>query len=154
MKNNKFLWLGALALLLVAVPALAHGTLGKVTNPQGDEYDLIEVSGQVQESEVMPHAVKLQTNDGEEYEVMLGPVWYKNIEVKPGDVVTVKGVLHGDDNEIAAFTLTQADGTTVTVREQLGRPAWAGRGYQGMGKMMSGDKEYGSRGHCLGWQQE
>ncbi len=148
--KKKYFFLSLLALSVLAVPALAYETVGQVTNPRGDSYDLIKIEGTVEERQTMPNAVEVRATDGNEYEVKLGPAWYKDIDVKEGDYISATGVLHqdGDEKEIAAFTLTQADGTTVTLREKLGRPAWAGKG--GRHGLGSDESEqfggYGNRG--------
>ncbi len=151
MKKNKFLWLGVFLLLAAAVPALAHETVGQMTNPRGDSYDLIKIEGTVVERQTMPNIAEIKAADGSEYEVKLGPAWYKDIDVKEGDYISVTGILHqdGDEKELAAFTLIQADGTTVTLRESLGRPSWAGKGYRGMGMMMPEARAGRDDFHCL-----
>ncbi len=138
-------------MLAAAVPALAHETVGQMTNPRGDSYDLIKIEGTVVERQTMPNIAEIKAADGSEYEVKLGPAWYKDIDVKEGDYISVTGILHqdGDEKELAAFTLIQADGTTVTLRESLGRPSWAGKGYRGMGMMMPEARAGRDDFHCL-----
>jgi uncharacterized protein YdeI (BOF family) len=60
-----------------------------------------------------------------------GPTWYKAMDLKVGEKVTVtgeidKGKTGASTAELDAFSVTKADGTTVAVRAGSGKPPWAG----------------------------
>jgi RNase P/RNase MRP subunit p29 len=55
-----------------------------------------------------------------------GPRWWREIELSPGEEVTVTGEL-GKGGEIDAYSITRGDGSTVEIRPPQGPPPWAGR---------------------------
>jgi hypothetical protein len=74
----------------------------------------------------------IQTADGEMV-VHLGPEWYweaEGIALEAGDSVEVTGFYEGDEFEVARVENTTT-GESVTLRDDSGRPMWAGRGRQG-----------------------
>lgn len=74
----------------------------------------------------------IQTADGEMV-VHLGPEWYwdaEGIGLSAGDQVQVTGFYEGDEFEVAGVENTTT-GESVTLRDDSGRPMWAGRGRQG-----------------------
>jgi hypothetical protein len=74
----------------------------------------------------------IQTADGEMV-VHLGPEWYwdaEGIALNAGDQVQVTGFYEGDEFEVARVENTTT-GESVTLRNESGRPMWAGRGRQG-----------------------
>jgi hypothetical protein len=73
--------------------------------------------------------VTIQTADGE-LEVHLCPEWYweaEGIALDPGDEVEVTGFYEGDEFETARIE-NLTTGESVTLRDDSGRPMWAGRG--------------------------
>jgi hypothetical protein len=74
----------------------------------------------------------IQTADGE-LVVHLGPEWYwdaEGIGLSAGDQVQVTGFYEEDEFEVARVENTTT-GESVTLRDDSGRPLWAGRGRQG-----------------------
>jgi hypothetical protein len=74
----------------------------------------------------------IQTADGERV-VHLGPEWYweaEGIALEAGDSAEVTGFYEGDEFEVARVGNTTT-GESVTLRDDSGRPMWAGRGRQG-----------------------
>lgn len=55
-----------------------------------------------------------------------GPRWWHQINLNPGEQVTVVGESDGDDFD--AFTITRNDGTVLNIRSPQGPPPWAGKG--------------------------
>lgn len=55
-----------------------------------------------------------------------GPRWWQEIDLSPGEEVTVIGEL-GKGDEIDAYSITRGDGSTVEIRSPEGPPPWAGR---------------------------
>jgi hypothetical protein len=73
--------------------------------------------------------VTIQTADGE-LEVHLCPEWYweaEGIALDPGDEVEATGFYEGDEFETARIE-NLTTGESVTLRDDSGRPMWAGRG--------------------------
>jgi hypothetical protein len=56
-----------------------------------------------------------------------GPRWWQEIDLSPGEEVTVTGEL-GKDDEIDAYSITRGDGSTIEIRSPEGPPPWAGGG--------------------------
>lgn len=55
-----------------------------------------------------------------------GPRWYQEVNVSPGEEVTVVGEADRD-GEFDAFSITKENGTTITIRPATeGPPPWAG----------------------------
>jgi uncharacterized protein YdeI (BOF family) len=74
----------------------------------------------------------IRTADGEMV-VHLGPEWYwdaEGITLSTGDQVQVTGFYEGDEFEVAGVEDTTT-GESVTLRDDSGRPMWAGRGRRG-----------------------
>jgi hypothetical protein len=65
-------------------------------------------------------------NDGTgEIIVDAGPRWWQEIDLSPGEEVTVTGEL-GKGGEIDAYSITRGDGSTIEIRSPEGPPPWAG----------------------------
>lgn len=84
---------------------------GEVTQVVGNEFILDDGTGQII--------------------VDAGPRWYHQINVSPGERLTVVGEYDGDDFD--AFTITRSNGEVITVRSPGGPPPWSG-GRQGRAK--------------------
>jgi hypothetical protein len=54
-----------------------------------------------------------------------GPRWWQQIDLSPGEEVTVTGEL-GRGDEIDAYSITRGDGSTIEIRSSEGPPPWAG----------------------------
>jgi hypothetical protein len=68
------------------------------------------------------------------YEIHLGPADYRTnqgLVLVNGDQATVKGFVYGTD---VAVMEIQAGGKTITLRDETGRPAWAGTMYSSAGR--------------------
>jgi len=64
-------------------------------------------------------------NDGTgEIIVDPGPRWWKEINLTPGEQVTVVGEY--DDYDFDAFSITRSSGEVIQIRNGPGRPPWAG----------------------------
>jgi len=78
--------------------------------------------------------VTIATGDGQELAIKLGPPWYRetlDFSAEVGDRVSVVGFYEGDEFE-AGQVANQTKGQTLILREEDGRPLWAGgRGRQG-----------------------
>jgi uncharacterized protein YdeI (BOF family) len=53
-----------------------------------------------------------------------GPRWFRQINLTPGERVTVVGKY--DDQEFDAFTITRQNGQVIQIRQAGGPPPWAG----------------------------
>ncbi|NMG09735.1 DNA-binding protein [Brasilonema sp. UFV-L1] len=54
-----------------------------------------------------------------------GPRWWREINLKSGEQITVTGEL-GRGGELDAFSITRADGSVIDIRPPQGPPPWAG----------------------------
>jgi len=71
----------------------------------------------------------VETDEGS-VEVHLGPEWYweaEGITLEVGDVVQITGFYEGDTFEVAEVE-NLTGGESVSLRNETGRPLWAGRG--------------------------
>jgi hypothetical protein len=83
----------------------------------------------------------IETSDGEELTVGTGPRYMasQGFSLQTGESVQVRGYWEGGEFKAARVTRL-ADGQTITLRDELGRPAWAGAGrniqsgYSGQGR--------------------
>jgi Bacterial OB fold (BOF) protein len=64
-----------------------------------------------------------------------GPTWWHNIDVKPGEQVTVIGEVSKKSNEFDAFSITRGDGSTIDIRPADGPPPWARGHHRGRDRM-------------------
>jgi hypothetical protein len=99
----------------------------------GESYaatEWITVTGEV--TAFVDDELTVQTADGE-VTMHLGPEWYweaEGIALNLGDEVEVTGFYEGDEFEVAGIeNLTIGEG--VILRDESGRPMWAGGGRQG-----------------------
>lgn len=53
-----------------------------------------------------------------------GPRWWHQIELQPGENVTVIGEY--DDYDFDAFSITRENGSAIQIRDGSGPPPWAG----------------------------
>lgn len=113
----------------------AGGGKGNSGEPQGSgegypATEWVTVSGEVIAR--VDDELTIQTADGE-LVVHLGPEWYwdeEGIALNAGDQVQVTGFYEGGEFEVARVENTTT-GESVTLRDESGRPMWAGRGRQG-----------------------
>lgn len=93
-------------------------TLGGILSREGDEWVL--------------------TSDGMTYEIHMGPAEFrtqKGFTLTEGQEATVSGFLYGKD---LAVTTMASDGKSIVLRDETGRPLWAGTGFArggGRGRM-------------------
>ena len=74
----------------------------------------------------------VRTTEGD-VEVGTGPEWYwdaNGIALNAGDEVVLRGFYEGDEFEIGAIE-NATTGESLEMRDETGRPLWAGRGRQG-----------------------
>jgi hypothetical protein len=105
-----------------------QGWWGGVGQAEAPEW--ITLEGTV--TEVSAGQLTMETPDGEEVTLMLGPEPYwsaQGVEIKVGDEIEAQ--VYEDDGtfNVGQITLT-ATGETLTLRDELGRPLWMG----GMGR--------------------
>jgi hypothetical protein len=71
----------------------------------------------------------IATGDGQEVTIGTGPSYMaaQGFTLQAGEMVQVQG--YWEDNELKAAQVTRlADGQTIALRDEMGRPAWAGGG--------------------------
>jgi hypothetical protein len=54
-----------------------------------------------------------------------GPRWWKEVNLQPGEQVSVRGEM-GKGGELDAFEITRGDGSVIDIRPDNGPPPWAG----------------------------
>lgn len=108
------------------------GTAGE-SKGSGESYaatEWIAVTGEV--TAFVEDELTIQTADGEVV-MHLGPEWYWEVEgiaLNLGDEVEVTGFYEGDEFEVAGIE-NLTTGESVVLRDDSGRPMWAGGGRQG-----------------------
>jgi translation initiation factor IF-1 len=75
------------------------------------------------------HELLVRCDDGSEASIGTGPGYMEEMgfTLQPGDRVKLQGYWDGDEFKAARVTRL-SDGQTITLRDEGGRPAWAGRG--------------------------
>ncbi|MFQ4146622.1 DNA-binding protein [Chlorogloeopsis sp. ULAP02] len=91
--------------------------IGDLGSPQG-----ITISGKVQS--IVGNDFILDDGSGQVI-VDAGPRWWREINLKQGEQVTVIGEL-GRSGEFDAFRITRADRSVIEIRSPEGPPPWAG----------------------------
>jgi hypothetical protein len=75
----------------------------------------------------------LQTDDGQTMSAALGPEWFwsnQDVTVAPGERVTVQAFEEDGEIKVGQISL-ESNGTVLQLRDDDGRPMWAGRGRGG-----------------------
>ena len=104
---------------VVAIPVLVQAQT-RIAGLQRDRS--ITISGQV----VSVVGNNFTLNDGTgQIIVDAGPRWWREINLSPGEQVTVTGEL-GEKGEFDAFNIRRANGSTIEIRSPNGPPPWAG----------------------------
>jgi hypothetical protein len=97
----------------------------------------------------------LETADGEQLTVGTGPGYMtdQGFSVAVGERITVRG--YWEDGELKASQLTRVrDGETIKLRDELGRPAWAGSGRRGQERSTGTGSGYNSEGQGRGFGRQ
>jgi hypothetical protein len=120
----RYLSLGIAPVLIVSTGLLSispevtaqNVPIGNLRRHQG-----ITITGTVQS--IVGNEFLLRDNSGEII-VDAGPRWYHQINLSPGERVTVVGEY--DDYDFDAFRITRENGEVIVIRNGPGRPPWAG----------------------------
>jgi hypothetical protein len=83
----------------------------------------VTVSGEV--TSVVGNDFVLRDNTGEII-VDAGPTWWQQIDIQPGEQVTVTGEVSKKSRELDAFSITRSDGSRIDIRPADGPPPWSG----------------------------
>lgn len=119
MKQRAFLGIAlAASITALTIPNLAQAQtkIGELQRTRGTT-----VSGRV--TSVVGNNFVIQDDTGQII-VDAGPRWWREINLSPGERVTVTGEL--GKNELDAFSITRANGSRVEIRSPEGPPPWAG----------------------------
>jgi hypothetical protein len=127
MKTKSILMVVA-AMLLSVSPALAQQGRSPGASERYDQDEVKTINGTVTKVD-HPYAT-LKAEDGKEYQVHMGPLWYwqrEKLELKPnvkaqikGEVEEVKSAYH-----LYPWEIVQ-DGKTMALADEDGVPSWAG----------------------------
>ncbi|KPL24113.1 MAG: hypothetical protein AMJ93_03090 [Anaerolineae bacterium SM23_84] len=103
-------------------------------NYEGAPEDWVVYEGAVVQAPAAGMDMVIETSDGEELVVGTGPGYMEDqgFTLQVGEQVQVQGYWEGDEFK-AAQVMRLRDGQSVTLRDQAGRPAWAGAGRRGGG---------------------
>jgi hypothetical protein len=123
----------------VGRPAWAGGGRNTQGNAQGDQTGTgqaqvdawLEVQGNVVSADA--DALIVQTADGAQVAVENRPWWFaqeQGFSAQVGDQVTLTGFYEEEAFEVGRIDDT-TNGQTVLIRDETGRPMWAGRGRRG-----------------------
>ncbi|ACK73538.1 conserved hypothetical protein [Gloeothece citriformis PCC 7424] len=117
--NKKFLFFGMTSILIsFAIPETnAQTPIRTLQQNQG-----LTISGVIRS--VVGNEFILDDGTGQVI-VDAGPRWWHQINVNPGEQVTVVGEY--DDDDFDAFKITRSDGTVIDIRSPGGPPPWAGQ---------------------------
>ena len=100
-------------------------------DPQAHVEEWFTLAGQV--TSVDTTGLTLQTDDGQTLSIDLGPEWFwsdQGVTLDAGERVTVQ--VFDEDGEIKIGQIRrESDGTLLQLRDDDGRPLWAGRGRGG-----------------------
>lgn len=97
--------------------------------------DWVTVEGTVVQAPAAGVDLLIATETGEEIAIGTGPSYMEaqGFTLQAGEQVQVQG--YWQDGELKAAQVTRLrDGQTLTLRDQLGRPAWAGNGQRATGQ--------------------
>ena len=111
-----------------------YGQSGEAAERQYMNYeepvgDLLVYEGTVVEAAESGGDLVIMTDDGQEIKVGTGPGYMEaqGFTLEAGEQVQVQG--YWEDDELKAAQVTRLhDGQTLVLRDQFGRPAWAGSG--------------------------
>lgn len=80
----------------------------------------------------------IETDAGEELQIGTGPSYLESqgFALETGEAVQVRGYWEGSEFKAAELVRLQ-DGQAITLRDELGRPAWAGAGRRAQGNARS-----------------
>jgi len=90
----------------------------------------VELVGTIKEVDTDLPMLELKVEvDGNEYEVHLGPAWlHTNVEFKVGEEIQIVGkIVTVNDESFIVLAKVSIFGQTIELRDEYGRPTWAGR---------------------------
>jgi hypothetical protein len=125
----------------------------KYPNYETAPEDWVTYDGTVVQAPAGGEELVIETATGEEITVGAGPGYMEmqGFALQAGEQVQVQG--YWEDNELKAAQVTRLrDGETITLRDQLGRPAWAGGGRNVQGPY-AGEGNVDARGEGTGTGQ-
>jgi hypothetical protein len=115
---------------------------------EAEAQDWVVVEGTVVEAPESGGHLMVKTDDGQEIAVGTGPgcMESQGFGLEVGERVQVQGYLEGDEVRAAQVTRMQ-DGQSITLRDEAGRPAWAGSGRRALeGQAVTGEGGQGGGG--------
>jgi hypothetical protein len=128
MKQQTCLSLTLIGILsAIAIPAVPAFAQAQSTTKIGDLQQLsrgITISGEV--VSVVGNNFTLSDGSGEII-VDAGPRWWREVNLKPGERVTVVGEVSKKSGEFKAFSITRANGSRIEIRPVDGPPPWSGK---------------------------
>lgn len=117
--------------MLVALTALAAGATLIIPDLAQAQTSIEELQQRLDGTTVSGEIVSVVGNDfvlddgTGQIIVDAGPRWWQEVDLSPGEEVTVTGEL-GKGGEIDAYSITRGDGSTVEIRSPEGPPPWGG----------------------------
>ncbi|MCU0526955.1 MAG: hypothetical protein MUF72_19275 [Elainella sp. Prado103] len=123
MKMISFTYTTGLAIVLSAVFLPIGGSIGQAQTAIRDlqRNPGVSISGVIHS--VVGNEFILDDGTGQII-VDAGPIWYHQLNLRPGEQVTVVGEY--DDYDFDAFSITDSSGTVRQIRSPEGPPPWAG----------------------------
>jgi hypothetical protein len=118
--------------LFVALTALVAGTTLIIPDLVGAQSSIEELQQRSNGTTVSGEIISVVGNDfvlddgTGQIIVDAGPRWWQEIDLSPGEEVTVTDEL-GKGDEIDAYSITRGDGSTIEIRSSEGPPPWAGK---------------------------
>lgn len=111
------LLLSIISISSLSTVALAETRIEDLKNRQG-----ITISGEIKS--VVGNNFILNDSTGEII-VDAGPRWWHQLDLTPGESVTVVGEI--DEGEFDAFSITRENGAVINIRPPQGPPPWSGK---------------------------
>jgi len=111
--------MGLISALLVGIftpEAEAQVSIGELRRTPG-----VTIQGEIRS--VVGNEFILSDGTGEII-VDAGPSWYRRLNLRKGETVTVVGEY--DDYDFDAYQITRSNGETLRIRDPQGPPPWAG----------------------------
>jgi len=128
-----------IATLILCTPLWAQS--GR-KNIQNQNVDIVTLKGKI--TNVLKPLASFKADDGKEYKVHLGPIWYwnkENLDIKKGDV-EITGTVEEDEGVLHFYPNKMVQGEVeIVLAAESGTPKWCGM------KAGRGGREGGHHGH-------
>lgn len=119
-----------------------------------DKDDVVKIKGTVEEVD-HPEAI-IKGDDGKEYEMRMGPIWFwknNDYQINAGDKIEVSGEIENDNGKYYLYPFViNNNGKEIKLADEDGVPVWSrgGRGYGRSNDNRGYGRNDGNRGNGRG----